>query len=89
MQGGQGLDRINGSPINLVQPEILAYKVYEPSLPLAKTVRSIDIRVRVKVEVTPHRCTRFASHRKGCCCLLCQILRRIQRIGVEEDVGGI
>ncbi|KAA1074102.1 40S ribosomal protein S16 [Puccinia graminis f. sp. tritici] len=29
---GKGLIRINGTPIALVQPEILRYKVYEPIL---------------------------------------------------------
>jgi len=46
---GKGLIRINGSPINLVQPEILRYKVYEPVLAVGEDkFDSIDIRVRVK-----------------------------------------
>jgi small subunit ribosomal protein S16e len=46
---GKGLIRINGSPINLVQPEILRYKVYEPILAVGEDkFDSIDIRVRVK-----------------------------------------
>ncbi|KAH9165839.1 ribosomal protein S9 [Lactarius sanguifluus] len=39
----KGLIRINGSPINLVQPEILRFKIYEPT-----SFASIDVRVRVK-----------------------------------------
>lgn len=46
---GKGLLRINGSPINLVQPEILRFKVYEPVLVAGEdTFANIDIRVRVK-----------------------------------------
>jgi len=29
---GQGLIKVNGQPISLVQPEILRFKVYEPVL---------------------------------------------------------
>ncbi|TDL28620.1 ribosomal protein S9 [Rickenella mellea] len=46
---GRGLIKINGSPINLVQPEILRFKVYEPILVVGEeTLSPIDIRVRVK-----------------------------------------
>jgi len=46
---GRGLIKINGSPINLLQPEILRYKVYEPILVVGEeTFSTIDIRVRVK-----------------------------------------
>ncbi|KAF5385226.1 hypothetical protein D9615_001471 [Tricholomella constricta] len=46
---GRGLIRINGSPINLVQPEILRLKVYEPILVAGEDSFSpLDIRVRVK-----------------------------------------
>jgi small subunit ribosomal protein S16e len=46
---GRGLIRINGSPINLVQPEILRFKVYEPVLVAGEdSFSSVDIRVRVK-----------------------------------------
>jgi len=46
---GRGLIRINGSPINLVQPEILRYKVYEPVLAVGEDkFATLDIRVRVK-----------------------------------------
>jgi small subunit ribosomal protein S16e len=46
---GRGLIRINGSPINLVQPEILRFKVYEPVLVAGEdSFTPLDIRVRVK-----------------------------------------
>ncbi|KAI0094819.1 ribosomal protein S9 [Irpex rosettiformis] len=46
---GRGLIHINGSPINLLQPEILRFKVYEPVLVAGEDAfQSIDIRVRVK-----------------------------------------
>ncbi|KAG6898049.1 hypothetical protein C0992_006527 [Termitomyces sp. T32_za158] len=46
---GRGLIRINGSPINLVQPEILRMKVYEPILVAGEdSFGVLDIRVRVK-----------------------------------------
>jgi len=46
---GRGLIRINGSPIHLVQPEILRFKVYEPVLIAGEDQFGVlDIRVRVK-----------------------------------------
>ncbi|KAL0578734.1 40S ribosomal protein S16 [Marasmius crinis-equi] len=46
---GRGLIRINGSPINLLRPEILRLKVYEPVLVAGEDhFSTIDIRVRVK-----------------------------------------
>lgn len=46
---GRGLIRINGSPINLVQPEILRFKIYEPILVAGEeSFAPLDIRVRVK-----------------------------------------
>ncbi|KAF5385496.1 hypothetical protein D9757_005334 [Collybiopsis confluens] len=46
---GRGLIRINGSPINLLQPEILRLKVYEPVLVAGEeNFAPMDIRVRVK-----------------------------------------
>ncbi|BEI88950.1 uncharacterized protein CcaverHIS019_0203120 [Cutaneotrichosporon cavernicola] len=46
---GRGLVRLNGSPISLVEPALLRYKVYEPIL-VAGTDKfaNIDIRLRVK-----------------------------------------
>jgi small subunit ribosomal protein S16e len=46
---GRGLIRVNGSPINLVQPEILRFKIYEPVLVAGEdSFAVLDIRVRVK-----------------------------------------
>jgi len=46
---GKGLIKVNGSPINLVQPEILRFKVYEAILVAGEDkFQDIDIRVRVK-----------------------------------------
>lgn len=46
---GRGLIKINGSPINILQPEILRFKIYEPILVVGEdTFATIDIRVRVK-----------------------------------------
>lgn len=46
---GRGLVRVNGSPINLVKPEALRYKIYEAILVVGEDAFSrIDIRVRVK-----------------------------------------
>ncbi|TPX69010.1 hypothetical protein CcCBS67573_g06961 [Chytriomyces confervae] len=46
---GNGLIKINGSPLELVQPEVLKLKVYEPILILGQDkFAGVDIRVRVK-----------------------------------------
>ncbi|KAJ3092484.1 40S ribosomal protein S16, partial [Quaeritorhiza haematococci] len=46
---GRGLIKINGSPLDLIEPEILKFKVYEPILLLGKErFANVDIRVRVK-----------------------------------------
>ncbi|EPT03861.1 hypothetical protein FOMPIDRAFT_1022053 [Fomitopsis schrenkii] len=46
---GRGLIHLNGSPISLVQPEILRLKVYEPVLVAGEEAFSaIDVRLRVK-----------------------------------------
>jgi len=46
---GRGLVHINGSPISLLRPEILRFKVYEAILAAGEENFSyIDIRVRVK-----------------------------------------
>merc|ERR1712070_28365 len=46
---GRGLIKINGCPIELVEPEILRYKVYEPILLLGQErFANVDIRIRVK-----------------------------------------
>ena len=46
---GTGMIKVNGSPINLLQPEILRLKTYEPVLLLGhERFSQVDIRVRVK-----------------------------------------
>lgn len=46
---GKGLLKINGSPIDLLEPEILRAKVYEPILLVGKErFADVDMRVRVK-----------------------------------------
>merc|ERR1711934_1096520 len=46
---GRGLIKINGCPIELVEPEMLRYKVFEPILLLGRErFASVDIRLRVK-----------------------------------------
>ncbi|KAK6331967.1 40S ribosomal protein S16 [Orbilia javanica] len=47
-KAGKGLVKVNGSPLSLVQPEILRFKVYEPLLILGlDKFQHVDIRVRV------------------------------------------
>ncbi|RYP92234.1 hypothetical protein DL770_001653 [Monosporascus sp. CRB-9-2] len=47
-KAGSGLIKVNGQPLNLVQPEILRFKVYEPLLIVGLDKFSqVDIRVRV------------------------------------------
>jgi len=46
---GRGIIHVNGSPINLLRPEILRFKVYEAVLAAGEDNFSfMDIRVRVK-----------------------------------------
>jgi small subunit ribosomal protein S16e len=46
---GKGMIRINGQPLELVQPELLRIKVQEPILLLgASRFEGVDIRIRVK-----------------------------------------
>lgn len=46
---GHGLMRVNGCPLELLQPDCLRVKVFEPLLLLGKErFREIDIRVRVR-----------------------------------------
>ncbi|CAI4689328.1 AKR_collapsed_G0042450.mRNA.1.CDS.1 [Saccharomyces cerevisiae] len=48
VKAGKGLIKVNGSPITLVEPEILRFKVYEPLLLVGlDKFSNIDIRVRV------------------------------------------
>eukprot|EP00741_Cyanophora_paradoxa_P007149 tig00000123_g6920.t1 len=45
---GKGLIKVNGSPVELVQPETLRFKVFEPILLLGRQrFANIDIRIRV------------------------------------------
>ncbi|KAK9240667.1 ribosomal protein S9 [Lipomyces kononenkoae] len=47
-KAGKGILKVNGSPISLVEPEILRFKVYEPLLIVGlDKFANIDIRVRV------------------------------------------
>ncbi|KAK9451131.1 40S ribosomal protein uS9 [Limtongia smithiae] len=47
-KAGKGLLKVNGSPITILQPEILRFKVYEPLLIVGlDKFANIDIRVRV------------------------------------------
>jgi len=46
---GRGLIKVNGRPIELIEPEILRYKVFEPILLVGKSkLANLDVRVRVK-----------------------------------------
>ena len=46
---GRGLIKVNGCPIELVQPEILRYKVFEPILLVGREkFNQVDIRLRVR-----------------------------------------
>ena len=46
---GSGQIKLNGVPLELVQPEILKFKVFEPILLLGKArFAGVDIRIRVK-----------------------------------------
>ena len=49
VRGGAGLIRVNGQPLDLVQPQVLRIKVFEPILLLGGDVFSeVDIRVRTR-----------------------------------------
>lgn len=48
-KSGSGLIKINGCPIELVQPETLRIKTFEPILLLGRQrFENVDIRIRVK-----------------------------------------
>jgi len=48
-QQGRGLIKVNGCPIELLEPEILRLKTFEPVLLLGQTrFANVDIRIRVK-----------------------------------------
>lgn len=46
---GRGLIKVNGCPIELIRPEILRAKVFEPILALGRQrFAGVDIRIRVR-----------------------------------------
>eukprot|EP01119_Soliformovum_irregulare_P005335 TRINITY_DN17105_c0_g1_i1.p1 TRINITY_DN17105_c0_g1~~TRINITY_DN17105_c0_g1_i1.p1 ORF type:complete len:148 (-),score=40.16 TRINITY_DN17105_c0_g1_i1:199-642(-) len=46
---GKGIIKVNGSPIELVEPEILRYKVFEPILLLGSArFAGVDIRISIR-----------------------------------------
>ncbi|KAK9800916.1 hypothetical protein WJX73_010792 [Symbiochloris irregularis] len=46
---GKGMIRLNGSPLDLVQPDTMRFKVKEPVLLLGEQrFQNVDIRIRVK-----------------------------------------
>ncbi|GIL51071.1 hypothetical protein Vafri_7182 [Volvox africanus] len=46
---GSGLIKLNGQPLELVKPEALRFKVFEPILVIGRQkVKNLDIRLRVK-----------------------------------------
>ncbi|KAI0518937.1 hypothetical protein KFK09_006374 [Dendrobium nobile] len=48
-KAGKGLIKVNGVPIELVKPEILRYKVFEPILLAGlDRFRGVDMRIRVR-----------------------------------------
>ena len=48
-QKGKGMIHLNGAPLELVQPEVLRYKVFEPVMLLGKErFANVDIRIRVR-----------------------------------------
>ncbi|KAI0510997.1 hypothetical protein KFK09_011613 [Dendrobium nobile] len=48
-KAGKGLIKINGVPIELVKPEILRYKAFEPILLAGvERFRGVDMRIRVR-----------------------------------------
>eukprot|EP00178_Gracilaria_changii_P025759 TRINITY_DN79234_c0_g1_i1.p1 TRINITY_DN79234_c0_g1~~TRINITY_DN79234_c0_g1_i1.p1 ORF type:complete len:148 (+),score=15.88 TRINITY_DN79234_c0_g1_i1:34-477(+) len=49
IKAGNGLVKVNGCPIELVEPEALRFKVFEPILLIGtEKVAALEIRVRVK-----------------------------------------
>ncbi|EFC49409.1 40S ribosomal protein S16 [Naegleria gruberi] len=46
---GQGLIKVNGTPLEHIQPEILRFKLFEPVLLLGKDkFKGVDIRIRTR-----------------------------------------
>ena len=49
MREGKGVLRVNGSPLDLIEPEIYRIKIWEPIYLLGKKrFTNLDIRVRVR-----------------------------------------
>jgi len=49
IRAGHGLIRVNGTPLDVVEPAPLRIKVYEPILLLGtKRFKDLDIRIKVK-----------------------------------------
>ncbi|KAF5789972.1 putative ribosomal protein S9 [Helianthus annuus] len=48
-KGGRGLIKVNGAPIEFLQPEILRTKAFEPILLIGRSkFAAVDMRIRVK-----------------------------------------
>jgi small subunit ribosomal protein S16e len=75
VRNGKGVLRVNGSPIELLEPASLRVKVMEPVLLLGlKRFQNLDIRVSVRGGgyVAPNLCYQ-TSHRQRSCRLLSKI----------------
>eukprot|EP01066_Platyproteum_vivax_P008345 Platyproteum_vivax@DN348_c0_g1_i1.p1 len=48
-QAGKGLIRVNGVPLDLIQPQVMKAKVFEPMMVLGRErYAQVDIRIRVR-----------------------------------------
>jgi ribosomal protein S9 len=71
------LIKLNGTPIELVRPEILRYKVFEPILLLGRAkFANIDIRIRVKGGGYTAQIYGMSCHAKKLFLFLCLIFLR-------------
>lgn len=79
---GRGLLKVNGTPIEILEPEILRYKIFEPILLLGNTrFANLDIRIRVKGGGTVSKfygmclliINNYFTQLSGCkvCCIYC------------------
>ena len=74
---GRGLIKINGCPIELVEPEILRFKVFEPILLLGRDrFANVDIRIRVKGGGYTAQIYGASSHAAPCMRVRCRCLQR-------------
>lgn len=63
---GRGLIKVNGCPIELLEPAILREKTYEPVLLLGPTrFSNVDIRVRVRGGGYTSQVTLYATKHAG------------------------